>query len=101
MNKCETCFHRAVCYVPELERNFRGKVIFTPCNNYAPEGKLIAVDEDMALALCAGAAASENMARRVFLFEVGGSDQRTIPFHDAARALRKAGEMGLRRGCCL
>lgn len=97
MNKCESCFHRAVCYRPLLERKLSGEIMFRQCESYAPGGKLLTVDEDMAMALCAGAAASEIVSSRCGLFTVGGDDQRTIPFHEAARALRKAGELGLHK----
>lgn len=100
MNKCETCCHRAVCYVRVLE-DLGGTIRFQKCGNFMNMKNAIHVDEDMALALVAGAAASENMARRVSLFEMGGNDQRTIPFSEAARALRRAGEKVLRRrGVC-
>lgn len=98
MKKCETCFHRAVCYSPVLEDKLGGHIRFKPCNNYVAEGKLITVDEDMALALCAGAVASERTAHHTSLFEVGGGDQRTISFHDASRTLRRAGEAALKLG---
>lgn len=101
MNRCETCCHQAVCYVPVLEGKLGGAIRFQRCDNYMNKKNTIHVDEDMALALVAGAAASENMARRVSLFEMGGNDQRTISFSEAAHALRRAGEKMLRpRGVC-
>ena len=101
MNRCETCCHQAVCYVPALERELGGSIRFQRCDNYMNKKNSIHVDEDMALALVAGAAASEIVARRVSLFEVGGDDQRTISFGQAAHALRSAGEKVLKsRGVC-
>lgn len=101
MNRCETCCHQAVCYVPVLERKIGCTIRLQRCGNYLNMENAIHVDEDMALALVAGAAASEIVARRASLFEVGGNDQRTISFGQAAHALRRAGEKVLKsRGVC-
>lgn len=59
---------------------------------------LITVDEDLALAFLAGAAAIEQSGKCNGLFTVGDIDQRSIPFADAARALRRAGQHYLKMG---
>lgn len=59
---------------------------------------LVTVDEDLALALLAGAAAIEQSGKCNGLFTVGSIDQRAIPFADAARALRRAGQHYLKMG---
>lgn len=56
------------------------------------------VDEDLALAFLAGAAAIEQTGKCNGLFTVGSIDQRSIPFADAARALRRAGQHYLKIG---
>lgn len=87
-------------YIRTLEHNYNVAVSFNE-NQAKYCEHLIHVDEDMALALAAGAAASEIVSRRVSLFEVGGDDQRTISFGQAAHALRRAGEKVLKsRGVC-
>ena len=59
---------------------------------------LITIDEDLALAFLAGAAAIEQSGKCNGLFTVGSIDQRSIPFSDAARALRRAGQHYLKMG---
>ena len=96
MRKCNTCAHNAVCYHLVLEEKLKGKIKPFHCDHYIEAS--MSVDEDMALAFLAGAAAIEHSTRCNGLFFVGGSDQRTIPFADAARGLRRAGEKYLKRG---
>ena len=61
-------------------------------------GTLLILDEDMALALCAGATAIRHSGMQ--LFEIGGADQRSISASTAARLLSDAGEKALRGGPC-
>lgn len=96
MRKCNTCAHNAVCYQLVLEGKLGGKIKPFQCDHYV--GTAMPVDEDFALAMLAGAAAIEQSNRCSGLFTVGGMDQRTIPFADAARGLRNAGHKYLKMG---
>ena len=96
MRKCNTCAHNAVCYLLVLEDKAGGIIKPFQCDHYAESS--MPVDEDIALAFLAGAAAIEHSTKCNGLFYVGGNDQRTIPFADAARGLRRAGEKYLKRG---
>ena len=98
MKQCNTCAHKNVCYRLELERKLGGEIRFSPCEDYAGNTKEIAVDEDLALAFLAGAAAIEQSGKCNGLFTVGSIDQRSLPFADAARALRRAGQHYLKMG---
>lgn len=93
MSKCESCLHGKVCSARATRENLRGVRKLSPCSGYLPSARVVVVDEDMALALCAGAAAIYNMPHYgAAMFKVGGADQRTIPFHDAARELHRVGQ---------
>lgn len=96
MRKCNTCAHNAVCYQLALESKLGGKIKPFHCEHYTQA--LMPVDEDMALAFLAGAAAIENSRLSGGLFTVGDFDQRSIPFSDAARGLRRAGQQYLKLG---
>ena len=98
MKQCNTCAHKNVCYRLELERRLGGEIRFSSCEDYSASTKEAAVDEDLALAFLAGAAAIEQSGKCNGLFTVGSIDQRTIPFADAARALRRAGQHYLKMG---
>lgn len=60
------------------------------------DNRILLMDEDMALAMLAGANAIQMMHCRVALYQHGSEDQRAIPYHDAARALLAAGEAVLK-----
>lgn len=95
MKQCNKCAHKTVCNRQYLERTSSGELRRRPCGDYSEE---IAVDEDLALAFLAGAAAIEQSGKCNGLFTVGSIDQRSIPFADAARALRRAGQHYLKMG---
>ena len=98
MKQCNKCAHKNVCYRLELERSFGGDIRFQPCGEFSDNSPSIAADEDLALAFLAGAAAIEQSGKCNGLFTVGSIDQRAIPFADAARALRRAGQHYLKMG---
>ena len=96
MRKCTTCVHKAVCFHLVLEEKLGGKIKPFQCDHYVES--TMPVDEDLALAFLAGAAAIEQSGKCNGLFTVGSIDQRSIPFADASRALRRAGQHYLKMG---